>query len=160
MLLDNPDHRDQHDQHARAVLIQGHGQVERGKAQVDGIAAQPEYACGKQLTGGAMGNQGRACQAQLDRCSQHQGGANHGQRQNHPVITRECRGGERQGLIDAITHQQPPQIQGRWRHHNLRVLEGHGNHLVTENEEEKYAAILNTMTASCLSAGKLCEVFY
>jgi len=40
------------------------------------------------------------------------------------------------------------------------VLEGHGNHLVTENEEEKYAAILNTMTASCLSAGKLCEVFY
>jgi len=31
---------------------------------------------------------------------------------------------------------------------------------VTENEEEKYAGILNTMTASCLSAGKLCEVFY
>jgi hypothetical protein len=160
MLLDDPDNRQQHDQHARAVLAQGHGQVQGSETQVDGIAAQPEHATGKQLAGRAMGDQGGACQAQLEDRGQHQSGADYGQGQYHPAVPGERGSGQGKGLINAIAHQQAAQVQGRRRHHHLRVLKGHGDNLFSEKGEKQPVGILNAMTTVCLPVGKLCEVFY
>ncbi|EUC69417.1 hypothetical protein Y017_15155 [Alcanivorax sp. 97CO-5] len=104
MLLDNPDDRRPHYQHAGAVLSQRHGQVKTGKAQINRITTECEHALGQQRLSGSVWHQGGMSAPQLYYGSENKTDTNQCQYQDDPLLAKKMHGREVQGTVQPVSH--------------------------------------------------------
>jgi hypothetical protein len=125
MLLDNPDDRRPHYQHAGAVLSQCHGQVKTGKAEINRVATECEHALGQQRLSGPVWQQGSLGAAQLYYGSDNKADTNQRQHQSDPLLAKKVHGREIQGTVQPVSHQQATEKQRRGWHHYFGVFKRH-----------------------------------